>query len=301
MEGYYNMEDYILRATTKNGDARVFFATSTNTVNDAYQIHKTFPVASVALGRLLTAGAIMGSMLKNENDLLTISIKGNGPMKGLMVTSDNKARVKGYVNNPLVDIPLKPNGNLDVRNAVGEGFLNIIQDTGMKSPYVGQIPLVSGEIADDLTYYYAKSEQIPTAVALGVLVDKDYTIKHAGGFIIQMMPNADEDVVTKLEQKMQTLPPLTQLFEKGVTPEDLIEIMLGEIGYTITDKIPMQYYCNCSKDRVEKALLTVGIKELKDILLQDKRANLNCHFCNTDYEFTEEDLKTLIHKLETQI
>jgi molecular chaperone Hsp33 len=287
------MKDYILRAMTTGGDARVFFATSKHTVNEAYKIHKTYPVASVALGRMLTAGAIMGSMLKNKDDLVTISMKGDGPMKGVVVTSNSDSGVKGYVNNPIVDIPKKANGNLDVRSAIGEGFLTIVQDTGMNKPYVGQIPLISGEVADDLTYYYAKSEQIPTAVALGVLVDKDYTIKHAGGFMIQMMPDADSQVVSKLEVMMQNLPPITELLEEGKTPEDILQIMLGDIGYKITDKIPMEYYCNCTRSRVEKALITIGKEELNKILQEDKKANLNCHFCNTDYQFTEEDIKIL--------
>ena len=291
------MKDYIVRGTTIDGDARFFFAVSTQTVNKAYNIHKTYPVASVALGRMLTASAIMGSMLKNEQDLITLSIKGDGPMRGVVVTADSSSNVKGYVINPIVDIPLKQNGNLDVRNAIGEGFLSIVQDIGLKEPYVGQIPLISGEVADDLTYYFAKSEQIPTSVALSVLVDRDYTIKHSGGFIIQMMPQADEEVVEKIEKKLQTLPPLTKLFDDGNSPEQIIEIIFNEIGFKINDTIPINYYCNCSREKVEKAFITVGKQELKTIIDEDGKANLNCHFCNTDYEFSREDILRMIDNI----
>ena len=251
---------------------------------------------SAALGRALTAVSIMGSMLKSDDDLVTIKIKGDGPGKGLIVTGDSKARVKGYPFNPMVDIPLKPNGKLDVQNALGEGSLTVIKDMGLREPYVGQIPLVSGEIAEDLTYYFAKSEQTPSAVSLGVLVDRDYSIKQAGGFIIQVMPNADENIINSLETKLATIKPFTTLLEEGNTIEDILNILLGDFGVNILDKIPVKFYCNCSKERVEKALISIGKDELETIIKEDKKATLHCHFCNKDYEFNENDLKTLLNE-----
>lgn len=196
----------------------------------------------------------------------------------------------------MVDIPLKPNGKLDVQNALGEGSLTVIKDMGLKEPYVGQIPLVSGEIAEDLTYYFAKSEQTPSAVSLGVLVDRDYSIKQAGGFIIQVMPNADENIINSLETKLATIKPFTTLLEEGNTIEDILNILLGDFGVNILDKIPVKFYCNCSKERVEKALISIGKDELETIIKEDKKATLHCHFCNKDYEFNENDLKTLLNE-----
>lgn len=288
--------DYILRATAGEGSVRVFIANTKETVQQAFLHHKTSPVMSAALGRALTAVSIMGSMLKSDDDLVTIKIKGDGPGKGLIVTGDNKARVKGYPFNPMVDIPLKPNGKLDVQNTLGEGSLTVIKDMGLKEPYVGQIPLVSGEIAEDLTYYFAKSEQTPSAVSLGVLVDRDYSIKQAGGFIIQVMPNADENIINSLETKLATIKPFTTLLEEGNTIEDILNILLGDFGVNILDKIPVKFYCNCSKERVEKALISIGKDELETIIKEDKKATLHCHFCNKDYEFNENDLKTLLNE-----
>lgn len=289
--------DYILRATAGEGSVRVFIANTKETVQQAFLHHQTSPVMSAALGRALTAVAIMGSMLKSESDLITIKIKGDGPGKGLLVTGDSNARVKGYPLNPIVDIPLKPNGKLDVQAALGEGSLTIIKDMGLKEPYVGQIPLVSGEIAEDLTYYFAKSEQTPSAVSLGVLVDRDYSIKQAGGFIIQVMPDADENIISNLEQKLQTLKPFTTLLEEGNSVEDILNIILGDFGVKILDKIPVSFYCNCSKQRVEKALISIGKEEIETILKEDKKATLHCHFCNKDYDFDETDLKNLLQEM----
>ncbi len=280
--------DYILRATAGEGSVRVFVATTKETVQKAFESHKTSPVISAALGRALTAVSIMGSMLKSESDLITIKINGDGPGKGLVVTGDSKARVKGYPLNPIVDIPLKANGKLDVQAALGEGSLVVIKDLGLKEPYVGQIPLVSGEIAEDLTYYFAKSEQTPSAVSLGVLVDRDYSIKQAGGFIIQVMPDADENIISSLEEKLRTMKPLTTLLEEGNTPEDIANILLGDFSLNILDKIPVSFYCNCSKERVEKALISIGKEELENIIEEDKKATLHCHFCNKDYNFNEQ-------------
>lgn len=288
--------DYILRATAGDGSFRVFIANTKETVQQAFLHHKTSPVMSAALGRALTAVSIMGSMLKADDDLVTIRINGDGPGKGLIVTGDSKARVKGYPFNPIVDIPLKPNGKLDVQGALGEGSLTIIKDMGLKEPYVGQIPLVSGEIAEDLTYYFAKSEQTPSAVSLGVLVDIDYSIKQAGGFIIQVMPNADENIISSLENKLATMKSFTTLLEEGNTIENILDMLLGEFGVNILDKIPVEFYCNCSKEKVEKALISIGKEELQNIIEEDKKATLHCHFCNKDYEFNEQDLVNLLNE-----
>lgn len=294
------MKDYILRATAGDGSMRLFIANTKNTVEQAFLYHKTSPVMSAALGRALTGAAIMGSMLKNDEDMITIQIKGDGPGGGLTVTSDAKARVKGYVNNPIVDIPLKPNGKLDVQAALGYGTLTVIKDMGMKEPYVGQIPLVSGEIAEDLTYYFAKSEQTPSAVALGVLVGRDYNIKEAGGFVIQMLPEADDAVITKLEEKLKAVPPVTSMLDRGMTPENILMELAGEFEPKILDRVPVEYYCSCSRKRVEKALISIGKKEIAQILEEDKQASLHCHFCNKDYVFSEDDLLNILKELEAK-
>ncbi len=289
--------DYILRATAGNGSVRVFVADTRETVEKAFEYHKTSPVISAALGRALTGAAMMGSMLKGEDDMLTLQIKGDGPAGIITVTSDSKSRVKGYAGNPRVDLPLTEEGKLDVKTAIGNGTLTVMKDMGLKEPYVGQIPLTSGEIAEDLTYYFAKSEQTPSAVALGVLVDKDYTIKQAGGFIIQLMPEADEDTIFSLEIKLHEMEPVTAMLEKGMTPEDIMDYLIGDLEPNILDKVPVEYYCNCSRERVEKALISLGKKEIAKIIEEDGKATLHCHFCNKDYEFNEEDLMNIIKKI----
>ncbi len=288
------MSDHILRATAGENTVRLFIANTRDTVEQAYEYHNTSPVMSAALGRSLTAAAIMGSMLKSDKDVVTIQIKGDGPGGGLTVTSNSRSEVKGYVNNPNVDIPLKPNGKLDVQGALGYGTLTVIKDLGMKEPYVGRIPLVSGEIAEDMTYYFAKSEQTPSAVALGVLVDRDYSIKQAGGFVIQMMPGAPEEIITDLEERLMTIEPVTSMLEKGMSSEDILNILVGDREPHVLDRIPVNYVCNCSKERVEKALMAVGKKEIAKIIEEDGKATLHCHFCSKDYDFSREELEKLL-------
>lgn len=288
------MGDYILRATAANDSIRAFAATTKDTVQKARELHDTTPVASAALGRLLTAGAMMGVMLKNEDDLVTLQIKGDGPLEGELVTADCKGRVKGYVFNPHVDIPPKSPEKLDVGGAVGKGFLTVIKDLGLKEPYVGKTELISGEIAEDIAYYYATSEQVASAVALGVLVDKDTSIKEAGGFIIQLMPGVSEEIISKLEFRINTIPYITELLSKGDTPESILNLILGDMDLKIIDKIPTEYFCGCSRERVEKALLAIGEKDLQQLLEEDKKAELSCHFCNKVYNFDENDLKRLL-------
>lgn len=288
------MGDYILRATAANDMVRAFAATTKETVEKARELHNTTPVATAALGRLLTAGAMMGVMLKNDKDLITLQIKGDGPLEGELVTADCNGRVKGYVFNPDVNIPPKSPEKLDVGGAVGKGFLTVIKDLGLKEPYVGKTELVSGEIAEDIAYYYATSEQIASAVALGVLVDKDTSVLQAGGFIIQVMPGITEEIIERLESRINVIPYITELLSMGDTPESILNLILGDMDLKITDKIPCEYYCSCSRERVEKALLAIGKEDLKTILEEDKKAELSCHFCNKTYNFDEQDLKRLL-------
>ncbi|MEY8352375.1 Hsp33 family molecular chaperone HslO [Lachnospiraceae bacterium 54-53] len=290
------MADYIVRATAGEHQIRAFAATTRDLVEQARQAHNTSPVATAALGRLLTAGSMMGIMMKGEEDLLTLKIQGSGPIEGLTVTADSKGNVKGYVYNPGVMLPPSQTGKLDVGGAVGEGVLSVIRDIGMKEPYVGQTILIGGEIAEDLTYYYANSEQVPSSVALGVLMNKNNTVKQAGGFIIQLLPGASEDMVERLEKKLGEITSITALLDQGNTPEMILQHILGEFGLEVMDQVPARFYCNCDKNRVEKALVSIGRKELKEMIDEEKSIEVNCHFCNKNYEFTVEDLKELYEK-----
>jgi len=288
------MQDYILRGTAMGGLIRVFAATTKNLVDTARRLHGTSPVATAAIGRMLTAGAMMGAMLKNDTDVLTLSIMGDGPLGGIVVTADSSSRVKGYVYNPTINIPLKSAGKLNVSGAIGAGTLTVTRDLGLKEPVSGQIQLVSGEIAEDITYYFAVSEQTPSAVILGVLVDRDYTVKQAGGLILQVMPGTNEDAITHLENSISALPAMTTLLDEGKSPRNILETIFTEYDVTIHDKIYPSYHCNCSREKTKIALRSVGKEELATILKEDKGANLHCHFCNEDYYFDETDLKNLI-------
>ena len=290
------MKDYIVRAVAANSQIRAFAAVTTETVETARKDHNTSPVATAALGRLLTGGAMMGVMMKGENDILTLQIKGDGPINGITVTADSKGRVKGYVGNPEVLIPANSKGKLDVSGAVGNGILNVIKDMGLKEPYSGQVALQTGEIAEDLTYYFAVSEQVPSAVGLGVLMNKDNTVRQAGGFIVQVMPFAEESTIAKLEQNVQKIQSVTTLLEQGHTPESLLEQVLEGFDIEINDTIPTEFYCNCDKNRVEKALISIGRKELNELIQEGKEVELNCHFCNTNYVFSVEELKEILRK-----
>lgn len=290
------MEDYIVRGTAADNQIRVFAATTRVLVEEARKAHNTSPVATAALGRLLTGGVMMGSMMKGDKDLLTLQIQCNGPIKGLTVTADSQGNVKGYAYNPNVMLPPSDKGKLDVGKALDLGVLSVIKDMGLKEPYMGQTQLVSGEIAEDLTYYFATSEQVPSAVALGVLMNKDNTVKRAGGFIIQLMPFAEDGLAEKLEEKLKNMEPITALLEKGMTPEDIIDSVLGEFGVKIMDTLPAQFYCNCTKERVEKAIVSVGAKELNEMIQEGKPIEVNCHFCNKNYTFSIEELKEILRK-----
>lgn len=287
------MKDYIVRATAADSQIRAFAATTREMVEEARARHNTSPVATAALGRLMTAGAMMGSMMKGEDDLLTLTIKGDGPIGGVVVTADAKARVKGYVENPNVCIHANNIGKLDVRGAIGKGYLNVIKDMGLKEPYSGQIELVSGEIAEDLTYYFAASEQVPSAVGLGVLMNKDNNVRQAGGFIIQLMPFAEEKTIEALEQKLKNVNSVTSMLDAGNSPEQILEILLGDLGLEFTDKMDTGFYCNCSKERVSKAIVSIGKKDLQELIDEGKEIEVNCHFCNSHYKFSVDELKDL--------
>ena len=290
------MTDYVVRATAANGSIRAFAATTRDLVEQARKIHNTTPVASAALGRMLTAAAIMGTMLKGDKDLITLQIRGLGPLKGIVATGDSRGQVKGYVFNPDVDIPSKYPGKLDVSAAIGTGYMSIIQDVGLKEPYAGRIELVSGEIAEDLTYYFAQSEQTPSSVGLGVLVETDATVRRAGGFIIQVMPDAADQAISLLEQRLNAIPYTTDLLDMGHTPEEILGMIFEGMDMKVLDKVPVAYYCNCTQERVEKAIISLGQDELNKIIEEDKKANLHCHFCDKDYGFSEERLRELLEE-----
>lgn len=287
-------QDYIVRATAANHQLRLFAVTSRNLVEKARQIHGTSPVATAALGRLLTAGSMMGSMMKGDKDVLTLQIQCGGPIGGLTVTADASANVKGYVKEPMVVLPPNAQGKLDVSGALGPGFLNVIRDIGMKEPYNGQTHLVSGEIAEDLTYYFATSEQVPSSVGLGVLMDKDNHVKQAGGFIIQVMPFADEKVIDAVEASLKEVHSVTALLEEGMTPEDMIHHLMGELDVEILDHISTQYACNCSKERVSRAIASVGREEIESMVRDGETIEVNCDFCGSHYYFTVDELKEFL-------
>lgn len=290
------MNDYIIRATAANDQIRAFAAVTTEMVETAREHHNTSPVATAALGRLLTAGAMMGSMMKGEKDVLTLQIKAGGPLQGITVTADSQGNIKGYVGNPDVCIPANSKGKLDVAGAVGPGFLTVIKDMGLKEPYSGQVMLQTCEIAEDLTYYFATSEQVPSAVGLGVLMNKNNTVRQAGGFIVQLMPFVEEEVISRLEQNVQKINSVTNLLEEGHTPESLLEKVLEGFDMQINEKMDTRFHCNCSKERVAKALISIGRKELNEMIQEGKPIEMNCHFCNTNYNFTVEELKEILRR-----
>lgn len=286
------MKDYIINAIAENGEIRAIAASSRETVETARKIHDLSPVVTAALGRFMTAASMMSTDLKGSDDIITLQIRSLGPIKGMVVTADSNARVKGYPFNGQVDIPAKAPGKLDVGKAVGEGYLSVIKDIGLREPYVGRVQLKSGEIAEDLTYYFAVSEQTPSSVGLGVLVDSE-GVKEAGGFIIQIMPGASEETIDRLEKKLMSIPYVTQMQEKGMTPEEILEFILGDFNLKILDKKPMGFFCNCSKERVTKALVSIGAEDLDKIIEDGEGANLHCHFCNKEYAFSHEDVVEL--------
>ncbi|MCD7715570.1 MAG: Hsp33 family molecular chaperone HslO [Lachnospiraceae bacterium] len=308
--------DYIVRAVAADQQIRAFAATTKDMVETARRYHKTSPVATAALGRLLTAGAMMGVMMKGEKDLLTLQIRGDGPIGGLTVTADSAANVKGYVNNPGVYLPATAKGKLDVGGAVGRGILSVIRDLGMKEPYIGQSNLQTGEIGDDLTYYFAMSEQVPSSVGLGVLLERSRAaaspkaadamtpvqdlaeigqVRQAGGFIIQLMPYTSDEIIDRLEQKLSEVRPVTAMLDDGMSPEAILEELLGEFGLEISDKIPTRYHCDCSRERIERALISLGKKELEEMIADGEPIEVNCQFCDKKYQVSVEELQKLLN------
>ena len=284
------MNDYLVRATAADAQVRAFAVTARDTVETARAAHDTSPVMTAALGRLLCAGAMMGSMMKGEADILTLQVQGDGPAGGLTVTADSRGRVKGYAVNPQVILPPNSQGKLDVGGAVGAGSLRVIKDLGLKEPYVGQTQLQTGEIAEDLTYYFAASEQVPSSVGLGVLMEKNNTVKQAGGFIVQLMPFAEGNVIEKLEANLSRIHSVTKLLEDGNSPEQILGILLEGMDMEILSDMPVEFYCNCSRERVAKALYSIGKKEMDEMIKGGEPIEVKCHFCNTAYQFSVEDL-----------
>ncbi len=288
------MKDYLVRATAANAQIRAFAVISRALVEEARRIHNTSPVVTAGLGRLLTAAAMMGSMLKGEKDVLTMQIHCDGPVRGLTVNADAHANVKGAALEPQVMLPPNALGKLDVGGAVGNGILSVIKDMGLKEPYVGQTQIQTGEIAEDLTYYFATSEQVPSAVGLGVLMEKDNTVKQAGGFIIQLMPFAEDETINVLEEKLKSMDSVTNLLDAGNTPEQLLELLLGDLGLEINDTIPTQYLCDCSRARVERAIISIGKKDIQEMIDDAKPVEVRCQFCDKIYNFEIADLKELL-------
>lgn len=288
------MRDYILRGTDKLKNFRFFGVNTTHIANIAREYHDTTPVVSAALGRLLSGASMMGAMLKNDTDRVSISIRGDGPIKGLIAEADAFGNVKGYAYEPHVDIPLNAYGKLDVSGAIGNAAMTVMKDIGLKEPYTGQIAMPSGEIAEDLTYYFATSEQTNSVVILGVLVDVDYSIKHSGGIIIQVLPDAKDEAISRLEDKISTFISLTAYLEEGKTIEEIIQVLLEDID--IAEKREIEFKCDCSKEGMERALITLGKDDLEEIA-SDEQTELVCHFCNSKYMFSQTEIKDLIQKV----
>ncbi len=289
------MSDILVRGSSTDGAIRVFVAITTDIANEAQRIHNTYPTATAALGRTLTAAAIMGAGLKSEDDNITIQFRGNGPLGRMIAVTNEKSEVRGYVENPFVDLPLNKNGKLDVGKAVGKGQLNIVRDLGLKEPYIGQVPIVTGEIAEDITYYYAASEQIPTAIGLGVLVDTDNSVINSGGFMLQLMPEADEETAIKLEEKMKNLPSVTNMLSDGMSAEDILFYITEGFDMIMENKgVTPKYHCPCSVERMEKALISIGKEELESLIQEQGEAELSCQFCDNKYKFTQKELLELL-------
>lgn len=288
------MSDYIVRGHAAGGTVRAFAADTTETVAEAMERHFAYPVVTAALGRLLTAGAMMGSMMKGEDDLITLTVKGDGPIGNITVSADSHGNVKGFAGNPQVEVPDKYAGKLDVGTAVGRGTLSVVMDLGLSDPYNGTVELQTGEIADDLAYYFTVSEQTPSAVGLGVMIDTDSSVKHSGGFIIQMMPDVSEETISAVESKLSDLKPVTSMMDEGMTPEMILEHILGDLGLEITERSDVRFHCNCSKERVSEALATLNPGDIQEMVDDGETIEVKCFFCNTAYNFTVDELKDLL-------
>ncbi len=290
-------KDYMVRATAGNAQIRAFAATTKDLADYGRRAHGLSPIATAALGRLMTGTVMMGQMMDNDSDMITVKMDGDGPLKGVLATADNKGNVKGYVNNPYVIMEPNAAGHLNVGGGIGEGTLTVIRDMGLKEPYVGQVPLYSGEVAEDLTYYFSKSEQTPSSVGLGVLVEREnLSVIAAGGFIVQLMPFADEQTITHLEFNLGKFSSVTDILKAGKTPEDMLKIVLEGFDIEFTDAVDLNFYCNCDKDRVERALMLIGEKDIQDMIDEGKEIELKCQFCNKAYKFSVDELKEIKEK-----
>lgn len=293
------MSDYLVRGLAFNGSVRAFAVDSTKTVGEAQRRHMMWPTASAALGRAMTGGVMLGAMLKGD-DKVTIKFEGGGPIGALLVDSNAKGGVRGYVSNPQTHFDLNEKGKLDVSRAVGtNGMMSVVKDLGMRDNFTGQTPIVSGEIAEDFTYYFASSEQVPSSVGLGVLVDTDNSVLAAGGFVIQLMPNTDDETITKLEEQLAAIEPVSKMIQRGLSPEEILEAVLGEGNIQILDKMPVHFDCNCSKDRFATAILGLGKKEIQDMINEDGMAEAQCHFCLETYHYSKEELESFINELQS--
>lgn len=290
------MSDMLTKAITKDGFLKISAVVTTEIVNAAHRFHQTMPTATAALGRLLSAGLLMGDNLKEDDANLTLQMRGDGPLGMLVVVADSEGGVKGYVANPAADLPLREDGKLNVGAGVGKGTLSVIRDLKMREPYIGQIPIQTGEIGDDLAYYFMQSEQIPSVVALGVLVDRDYTVACAGGFLIQVMPGCDEKTLTKLENSLQGLMSVTEMLSQGMSGEEIIRYVMLGFDVEILETKPVGYRCNCGRERMERALVSLGKKELEDLIAEQGEAEIVCHFCNSAYHFDKEELTAMLAK-----
>ena len=289
----------LIRCITSEGAVMVSAVDSTDIVAKAEEIHSTSAVMTAALGRMLTAASMMGNMLKGEKSSISLKIDGNGPAGAITVAADSTGNVRGYAQNPVVEIPFKPNGKLDVSGAVGtDGNLYIVKDLGMKEPYNGFVPIVSGEIAEDITSYYATSEQIPTVCALGVLVNPDLTVKKAGGYILQLLPFTEDEIITKIEQNLARVKPVTQLLDEGMDIEDIVRDVLQGFDVEVIYEQEVEYKCKCAKEKVEATLQGLGAKELSEMAADLPSVDVKCHFCNTTYSFTKNDIEKILKKIE---
>ncbi|UJL46508.1 Hsp33 family molecular chaperone HslO [Virgibacillus sp. NKC19-16] len=288
------MEDYLVKATTYNGMVRAYGVISTDAVKEVCRRQDTWATASAALGRTITITAMMGAMLKGE-DSITVKVQGDGPVGGIIADGNAKAEVRGYISNPHVDFDLNAFGKLDVARAVGtQGTVSVVKDLGLKDYFTGEVPIISGEIGEDFTYYFAHSEQTPSAVGAGVLVNPDHSVLASGGFIIQVMPGATEEIIEQLEARVQAFPTLSTLIQEGNTPEGLLEHLFPEEEVKILERLPVKFRCRCSRERFEQAMIGLGNKEIEAMIEEDHGAEVSCHFCNEVYHFTEEELQTLI-------
>ncbi|MDQ0220881.1 Hsp33 family molecular chaperone HslO [Peribacillus cavernae] len=287
------MNDYLVKALCYKGQVRAYAVSTTETVGEAQRRHYTWPTASAALGRSISAGLMMGAMLKGE-DKLTIKVEGGGPIGVILVDSNAKGEVRGYVTNPQTHFDLNEKGKLDVRRAVGtEGTLSVVKDIGLRDYFTGQVPIVSGELGEDFTYYFVTSEQVPSSVGVGVLVNPDNTILAAGGFIIQLMPGAEDETISQIEDRLSKIPPISKLIQQGLTPEEILEQVLGDGNVKVLEKMPVEFKCQCSRERIGNALVSLGKAEIRDIIETEGHAEAHCHFCNEKYQFSKCELEEL--------